>query len=91
MFVDLSEETLTSLMRQLDPEDDMLAVRYFNLIQEKGRQVFNDTEIPKGYLPSRVQIVLRPYLKPLGHRFGYRITGGEMLWGFYKFYERKTA
>ncbi len=86
MIIDLPEETLSTLKNQLDPIDDGLAIEYLNLLATMDKKTLSDAEIPKSYLPNRVQIVLRPYLKPLGYRFGYLNKGDEKLWGFKRIY-----
>ncbi|CAK1900175.1 conserved hypothetical protein [Vibrio crassostreae] len=91
MIIDLPEETLSTLNNQLDPIDDGLAIEYLNLITTMGKQTLSDAEIPKSYLPNRVQRVLRPYLKSLGYRFGCSNKGGENLWGFKRIYAFKVV
>ncbi|CAH6870641.1 hypothetical protein VCHA34P112_270043 [Vibrio chagasii] len=86
MFIDLPKETLSIVHRRLHPINDELAIEYLNLIDTMRKQVLSDTEIPRGYLPVRVQIVLRPYLNPLGYRFGYLNKDDKKLWGFKRIY-----
>ncbi|ELY5145274.1 hypothetical protein SM738_003910 [Vibrio vulnificus] len=82
---------MSELKDKLTTSNDILAIEYLDLLDNKGKHFLRDAEIPCTYLPSRVQIILRPYLKPLGYRFGYRNKNGEKVWGFYKLYERKAA
>lgn len=82
MFIDLPKETLSILHSRLHPIDDELAIEYLKLIDAMNKQVLSDLEIPKSCLPFRVQIVLRPYLKPLGYRFGFHSKVDGKLWGF---------
>ncbi|MDH5936858.1 hypothetical protein L8R84_11980 [Vibrio splendidus] len=86
MFIDLPKETLSILHCHLHPINDELAIEYFNLIDAMNKQVLSDAEIPRSYLPVRVQMVLRPCLKPLGYRFGFCSKGDEKLWGFKRNY-----
>ena len=86
MFIDLPKETLSILHSHLHPINDELAIEYLNLLDALNKQVLSDAEIPRSYLPFRVQIVLRPYLKPLGYRFGYLNEGNQKLWGFKRNY-----
>ncbi len=79
MFRYLPEETLSILKRRLHPIDDELAIEYMSLLATMDKQMLNDADIPKSDLLNRVQIVLRPYLKPLGYRFGYLRKGDKTM------------
>lgn len=77
-------EFMSELKGKLTSPNDILAIEYLELLDDKGKHFLRESEIPCTYLPSRVQLVLRPHLKPLGYRFGYRKKGDEKLWGFYR-------
>lgn len=86
-FIELPEQVIDYLKSMLDKDYDSLALEYFALIEDLGKQTLLATELPKGVYPSRVQRVLRPYLRECGYRFGYRnLTPEVVAWGFLRAY-----
>ncbi|EGR2894556.1 hypothetical protein DMW05_14425 [Vibrio parahaemolyticus] len=86
-FVELPEHVIEHLKSKFDKDYDTLAIEYLVLLEKLGKQTLLVTELPKGVYPSRVQKVLRPYLRECGYQFGYRnLTYEVAAWGFLRAY-----
>lgn len=86
-FVELPEHVIEHLKSKFDKDYDTLAIEYLVLLEKFGKQTVLATKLPKGVYPSRVQKVLRPYLRECGYRFGYKnLTPEVVAWGFLRAY-----